>query len=429
MPDPRHEAADADREPDAGFHDALPGRVRIADQVVDLAAVRTNPGNYARLLARARAEVGYAYCLCRNPELKLVIRTRSERYHLAGWPETGDQHAVGCFFHKPEGSLSGRSLYTATAITEDANGVTIRLTHPLDTDLRQPRGVALPHGGEAASAQSTAFRTVGLLGLLHWLWEQTQLNQWHPRWRRTWYTCHARLAHIAADCAVNGLELTERLYVVPPYRPDTAPAAAQRFQRFSEQLGRRGEVERRGLILGEIKETAPTRYGTRYRLRHHRGALFSTAALTERVTRAYPAAFSAIASAAPDTMRRIALCVVERTAKGNLTITDMAVMLTNRAYLPADSSHEITMADHLIDAGRAFTKPVRYDAKDDQVFPDCVLTDTSPHTYVEVWGVRGRPSYERRKHAKQTHYREHHINVVEWDITRPLPDLRHHPST
>lgn len=64
----------------------------------------------------------------------------------------------------------------------------------------------------------------------------------------------------------------------------------------------------------------------------------------------------------------------------------MAVMLTARFYIPCDSSYEVAMADHLIAAGRSFVKPLRYDGTS-ATFPDFVLTDTAPATYVEVWGI------------------------------------------
>ncbi|NVI86958.1 DUF1173 family protein [Actinomadura sp. BRA 177] len=37
----------------------------------------------------------------------------------------------------------------------------------------------------------------------------------------------------------------------------------------------------------------------------------------------------------------------------------MAAMLTNYRWIPADTSYEVAIADHLITAGRSFTKPPR----------------------------------------------------------------------
>ncbi|WUI02840.1 DUF1173 domain-containing protein [Spirillospora sp. NBC_00431] len=93
---------------------------------------------------------------------------------------------------------------------------------------------------------------------------------------------------------------------------------------------------------------------------------------------------------------------MERTAKGYLAAVDMAIMLTNHAWIPADSSFEVITADHLMAADRSFTKPVRYDGA--QVFPDFVLTDVTPNVYLEVYGMLGRTEYDQRKRAKQAYY-------------------------
>ncbi|MBO2464956.1 DUF1173 family protein [Actinomadura violacea] len=424
----------ADREPAAPLteQDGTAGQVRLADHLVPLAAVRHDPGRFTRLLARARAETGHAECLCRTPALKLVIRSRSGRYHLARWPGEGDQHTPECPFHQAAANLSGRGGYTAGALTETTDGTTIRLATPLQlTGTRAAPALTTP----ARTTSGTA-RTMSLLGLLHWLWEQAQLNLWHPTWRRSWSTCHTRLTHQAADCTVNGHDLTTRLYVVPPYRPDNADANTTLFTTFTDQLSRIGRHQQRGLILGEIKDITPTKYGSRLTLRHHRGALFASTPLLDKTRRSYRAALSTTtlstphATAATSTTaagstqpRRIGLFLVERTPNNYLAVADMAAMLTNYRWIPADSSHEVAMADHLITAGRSFTKPLRYDGAD-AVFPDFVLTDTPAPVYVEVYGVLGRADYDERKRAKQEHYRDAGTAVIEWNVTDPLPEVK-----
>ncbi|AVZ71128.1 hypothetical protein SLUN_01535 [Streptomyces lunaelactis] len=213
--------------------------------------------------------------------------------------------------------------------------------------------------------------------------------------------------------------LSDALYVVPPFHRDSGDRNAAALATFTAQLGRHGNAVRRGLILGEIKSVTPTPYGVRYGLAHQRTGLFASTALDERVHRSYRPAFSQ--AAAEHGARRVGLFLVERSPQGNLTVVDMAAMLLNRLYIPADSSHEVVMGDALADHGRAFIKPVRYDGTD-AVFPDFVLSDT-PHTYVEVYGIRGRESYDQRKRVKQAIYQRRGAGLIEWDVTEPLPDL------
>lgn len=395
------------------------GRVRMGGRILSLSRLREHASEYAALFSRAKAEVGHAECLCQDPTLRLVIRcSRAGRYHLAGWPGDGQRHEAACPFHKLPPGLSGREAYSAEAIREGDTGVSIRL----DTSLA--RSLTEPPVGKMTGEQregGRARRTVGLLGLLHWLWEESQLTAWHPRWRRrNWWICDARLREQIEDCSINQDPASTALHIVPPYHPDTAERSTAAFEAFTARLGRHGPREHRGLVLGEIKTVTPTQYGVRFALAHQRAPLYASAALNQRVSRSYRPAFAA--AAAEQDARRVGLFVVELSPKGHLTIVDMAAMLLNRFYIPADSSHEVAMGNALAASGRAFIKPVRYDGTD-AVFPDFVLTDVSPHAYVEVYGIRGRESYEQRKSVKQAYYQRQEAQLIEWDVAEPMPDL------
>jgi hypothetical protein len=397
---------------------AARGRVRLADRDLPLAMVRERAADFATLFARARAEVGHAQCLCRTPALRLVIRSsRSGRYHLAGWPSEGDRHEGDCPFHKLAPALSGRDGYSSGAIRETNTGVQIRLDTALTRQLNSPA----PARNPADERDGQQRRSLGLLGLLHWLWEESRLNVWQPRWRRrTWGTCHARLRQALTGCELNGEELEEVAFVVPPFLKTDAARNALAFARFRVRLARRPQTQGRGLILGEIKDVSPTPHGVRYALAHHRGGLFATVALSERLRTSYRPAFSQVAGSFAT--RRIGLFLVELSSQGNLIVVDMAAMLTSPLYIPADSSHEVVMADALCRSGRGFIKPLRYEKKD-AVFPDFVLTDSDPHSYVEVYGIQGRESYDQRKMVKQSYYQRLGAQLIEWDVTHTLPDL------
>lgn len=397
-----------------------PGRIQLAGRTVQLAWLREHSTQAAPLFARARAEVGHAWCLCRGPALRLVIRcTRAGRYHVAGWPGEGDQHDPNCPFHKLGPGLSGRDRYSTGAIREADDGVFIRLATSLTSPLTQPE----THDGtpEETGHETGSRRSVGLLGLLHWLWEQARLNVSHPQaGRLTWHTCHARLRQQLRDVTINGRGTDEALYVVPPFTPAAADANAAALDAFRATLGRHGTTERRALVLGQIKEVAPTPYGVAYRLAHQRTPLYARAALHARATRSYRHALGK--TAAEHGATRIALFVVERSPKGHLIAVDLAAMLTTSTYIPADSSHEVVMADALAACRRAFIKPLRYDTAD-AVLPDFVLTDVAPAAYVEVYGIHGREAYDRRKAEKREFYQRQQGQLIEWDVAQPLPVL------
>ncbi|KPH88483.1 hypothetical protein GLUCOINTEAF2_0203824 [Komagataeibacter intermedius AF2] len=73
--------------------------------------------------------------------------------------------------------------------------------------------------------------------------------------------------------------------------------------------------------------------------------------------------------------------------------------------LPFESSHELAVADALVAAGRAFEKPLRFDAEQDLVFPDFILQDTarSAGYPMEVFG-RMDEAYAVRRARKESYY-------------------------
>lgn len=81
---------------------------------------------------------------------------------------------------------------------------------------------------------------------------------------------------------MNNQPLSEALYLVPPYRPEAADTHTAAFDAFRARPGQHRTTRRRGLVLGEIKDITPTRYGERLALRHLRGTLFASTELLGR---------------------------------------------------------------------------------------------------------------------------------------------------
>jgi Protein of unknown function (DUF1173) len=266
---------------------------------------------------------------------------------------------------------------------------------------------------------------VGLVGMLHYLWEASGLNGWPGSTRRpqrSWAAVVAALREQLAVCTVNGQPAGDVVYVVPPYSAPTSVQTLQRFDAFLERLRNDAPEVRRGLLLAEVKAINPAAHGVRYQLAQQSRSrqVFMSTTLDTRVREAFPAAIAAAGQRAGG--RRIGLFYLERSRGGYAVAVDAALMLTNGCYIPADSSYEITMADALLAADRAFVKPLTYDGGREAVFPDFVLTD-EPRSYVEVWGLPGRRDYEHRKATKKAFYQRHASRWLEWTVTEPIPDI------
>lgn len=387
----------------------------------DLAA---HPERYTKCFQAARAEVGHAWCLCspQDPQ-PLVIRQRKGRYHLASWPSRGHQHAAWCRWYRPDPELSGRSTYTG-AVTTDESETSLKFSEALLSKTSSPKSSRTTSVTGHVSAQASPSK-FGLLGLLHYLWEQAGLSQWDPSEpSRTWRECRTRLLEHGEGCWINGMDLSEAVYIVPPFERSRAEENAAGWKSFLARLGRGRKEHRRGLVLGELRRedglTPTAKGGVRVKLANLRAPLFTSQRLEARVRQSHPSVFSA-ATEQVSAHRVVALCLVDH-SNGVALVDDMALMLTTDTGIPADSSFELRMAHALTAARRRLLKPLRYDHRD-AVFPDFVLLDDTPPTYVEVWGVQGRQSYETRKRDKQDYYRQTGRALLEWDVRHPLPEI------
>lgn len=345
------------------------GWIELAGQRVRLIDVRAHPYRYGRLLADARATRS-AVCLCRPARLRLVTRCGlGGRHHVACWPHEGPNHAPGCAFFHLESDLSGRAGYTRSAIQESAAGTAIRFHTPLLTRSTRDGRTGQSHTTHSGRQR----RSIGLLGMLHYLWDVSGLNGWPGSARpppRSWATVAEALAEHLPVCTINRQPAPDVVYVVPPYRPSTSTQALQQFDTFLSRLSADAAETRRGLLLAEVKAINAAAHGVRYQLAQQSRSrqLFMSTTLDTRMRSAFPAALAAAGQRMGG--RCIGLFYLERSRGGYAVAVDAALMMTNASYIPADSSYEITMADALQAAGRAFVKPLTYDAGHDTVFPD-----------------------------------------------------------
>lgn len=408
------------------------GKVDLAGQEFALEDLQESPAKFRRWFEQARTTIGHARCLCAPGGRRLVIRRRDGLYHLAGWPEDGAAHVRGCTFRKDEDEAAARAGYATGAIVEREDGsVDIKADIPLKVRVEERDGPLERRENTGGGGARRA--SVGLNGMLHSFWDRAGLNRWMPGWKRSWGRCRWELRKL--EGRINGESMERALYAVPAWSQEEKDAVATAWGTFRTYLGQAGQYRMRGIVVGELKKLDRSKFGFRIDLRHHLQPFYAGEPLVERVRQSAPAAFAQIGRLARDdgasggvtdggaeNARVIVLLVVELSKNAYLRVVDMGVMLTNRDYIPADSSHEVRMADALRDAGRAFVKPLRYDTREG-VFPDFRLTDVDEECVVEVWGMMGNPEYEARKAEKVATYRRRGVRVIEWDTRRAIPEL------
>ncbi|WP_084533050.1 DUF1173 family protein [Nocardia fusca] len=311
--------------------------VELNGRRVPLAAVRDEPDHYLKLLSAARTHKAAA-CLCLTPALPLVTRCSQTtgRHHLAVWPGQGPRHAPECAFHRLDRTMSGQGSYESAAIRDTADGtIAVRFAAPLISKPGQDR----PQSVDQQACPGLGRRSVGLLGLLHYLWEEAKLSAWRRGARgRRWAEVSAALTEQLAGITISRRPAESVLHVVPPYRPESAEANLAAIDEFIASLRADANQIRRGFVLGEIAGIHKSKFGFRFQLAHqnpspHLG-IYLSPRLDNRLRRRYRHPFAAAADVVGG--RRVGLFYIERSTGGFATAVDAAVMLTNRAYIPAE---------------------------------------------------------------------------------------------
>ena len=102
--------------------------------------------------------------------------------------------------------------------------------------------------------------------------------------------------------------------------------------------------------------------------------------------------------------RVIAIAITDTPGAGKASVMRLALMAVSERWIPVASSFEADIEQMLSDEGRSYWKPLRFDASEDEVFPDFWLLDTGEReTPMEVFG-RSDPAYLQRKNNKIRHY-------------------------
>ena len=415
-------------------------KIKIGTSEISLDHFQHEPQKYAHAVLLAKNTVGHANCLCNKDCPRLVIARRAGRYYVAGWPNEGHLHHPGCDFFKNESGGSGLDSYSQEALQKRGDGsFSIRLNQPLSLELGAP--TRPPSGARTkADSKSTSRRSSTLLGLLHYLWEESNLNRWFPGWRRDWYLARNHLLATTSKGEIAGRSMSEAVYVVPKFSTNAAQEIKRSWDTWSVPLLRSAmgatpaklknskSITRihTGMILGRIKAVERTDRGYIIKLKDHAYPIYAKHALIEKLEKRFGRFTAHIEQNQGEC---IVLALLMPHEKGYFSLIDAGIMYTSAALIPIESNHELKVADALRLADRHFSKPLLYDSSDEE-FPDFVLYDTArSKTIMEIYGMVGNQAYDNRKKEKQEVYRKAGADLWVWDLTKskdmpPLPPVR-----
>jgi hypothetical protein len=385
-------------------------------------------------------------CQCMgDSDNPLVIRHHQgsrEYYGLARYPKKGHTHHPKCRFYADKPELSGMQGYTTKVVEELDDGM-FKIKLELD---RQARELGAPAGGGSTSGKTGAplprKRAMRLLGLLHFLFTQGQLNRWHPsiKGKRSWPVVVRVLLEEADRVVCGRASLSEQLLLgikvdFNKKDVDTEPKASRveqeayardnraRIQALNVNNVKAAQANKHRLVaIGRLSqydwmtESEQKPLPDLLKFTEYDGLPFMTMdkdmwGLAEKH---YPSAWSAWRRGG-SVYAIVRLQYFEEPwfpgaekMKKDWKVVDIALQsFSADSFIPVESSHENRVIEMLVTEDRIFEKPLRFEAGEDEVFPDFILLDTEKAKYpMEVFGLTTE-AYEKREGEKRRYYEEH----------------------
>lgn len=334
----------------------------------------------ADAIAEAHAARRRPRCLCRGGAdgrgIEMYVARLGDGFIVKRMPNTGCQHAPSCASYEPPAESSGLGQVLGSAISEDpATGeTTLKLDFPL-TKIAG-RTIQPTMGADSDSVASNGAR-LSLRGLLHYLWDQAELTRWQPGFagKRTWSTVRKLLLHAADNKIARGDPLRARLYIPEVFSVEERDAIrARQTAQWSPAIAAPGKPQQLMLLIAEVKEIVPARYGFKAIVKHLPDQAFMLDEPLYRRLGRHFATELALWGAAED-LHMVVIATFNVAASGIPTIMELSLMPVTRCWLPVEDGFEKQLIERLVAEGRSFVKGLRYNLGLGSALASATLTD------------------------------------------------------
>jgi len=339
---------------------------------------RWNPDDagFDEVVSAAHATHLRPLCLCLVKGIAMYVARLGDGHLIKRMPYTGSHHAPDCPSYEPPAEFSGLGQVLGSAITEDpVNGVTaLKLGFPMSKVGARSIDPGCGDGGDSVATDGTK---LSLRGLLHYLWDQAELTHWHPGFagKRAWATVRKHLLIAAENKIARGTALQSRLYIPEVFTVEHRDEInARRVAQLMHAAGKPKGPRPLMLLIGEVKEIVPARYGFKAVVKHVPDQPF---ALDERLYRRMGRRFERELSlwGASDAVHMMLIATFGLNDAGVPTIEELSLMPVTGQWLPIEDSFEQQLVERLVRDGRAFVKGLRYNLPPGQPMANAILTD------------------------------------------------------
>lgn len=351
----------------------------MADFSIQGSVYGSNDPHLQGALAKAHAGKIRPICMCYQPGVPMYIARMGELYVIKRMPDSGGTHSPHCESYEPPPELSGLGEVMGQAIKEDLETGTVALK--LDFALNKAPGRAPPApSGDSSDSVKTDGKKLTLRSLLHYLWDESGMTKWSPKMagKRSWFVIQKYVVGAAQGKLTKGSEFANSLYVPEPFYFDRKDEIASRREAKFGELQRQDKGGRKLMVLvGEVKEICPGRYGHKIVVKHVPDCHFM---LPDDVHKRLKKRFEgelALWEAMEDS-HLMAITTFGVGPTGVAGIEEIALMITTENWIPFESVQEKMLIDRLTEQSRHFVKGMRYNMPLDRPLATVVLSDTRP---------------------------------------------------
>lgn len=342
----------------------------------------TDSPGFAQAIAWAHGAHHRPRCLClrRYDErgVEMYVARLGDGFIVKRMPNTGCRHAPDCPSYEPPADFSGLGQVLGSAIVEDpATGET---TLRLDFAMSRIAGrFSEPIAGSASNKVATDGTRLSLRGLLHYLWDQAELTYWHPGFaaKRSWAVVRKHLLLAAENKVTRGEALRARLYIPEVFYVEEREAInARRLAQWAPAMAVPGRPQHLKLLIAEIKEIVPARYGYKAVIKHVPDQAFLIdKQLYGRMGRRFENELGWWGST--ENLHLVVIATFGVSAAGVPFIAEMSLMpVTHHQWLPVEDSFEQQLVDLLVKDGRRFVKALGYNLPSTERLASAILTDS-----------------------------------------------------
>jgi hypothetical protein len=370
---------------------------------------------WQKTLRRIHDSGEFLSCLCSGEgHRRLDVVHRGERFFLRKAPKSGPLHDHECSFYEADESKSGLGGYEAGVVQYGESGLpSVRLEVGLSRINREEGSETEPSSPHKPGARRPA---MSILGLAHFLWEQSRWNVWSPGMagKRTGTKFGFWMRAAAKEIIVSRKHLDGVLVILAP--KDGESSLHYVIQDNSQVLEQTIKSGGRAIFLGEISHLGLCGDQSISFITHgvHRVQPVFSEKISNKVRKSIGGHLRAIRALPDGSSARVLGMAVAGLEGKTWVVGACRAMITTPGYIPVESSHEWALARHLEESGRRFLKPLRFDAESDWVFPDFVLLDTEHREYpMEVYGM-ATADYLERKAEKEAYYQRVYGTSGHW---------------